>query len=258
MNPAAIIREAAADGVSLALSPAGTIKATGDQAAVSRWLPVLREHKAALLAALAHPDPPGMSGEFIPSVHTSSVEQEAVLRDARGPYNALTDAALLGIPGDPDRPGISLAALDAGVEAAVVRDLFVRPEHLEALKADPLWWRVGILEPGGRTIEVDTPSGWTLGEWTAYAERYHGPGCGVTPIAGLPKPRAPVNLDEVLAGACDGVAGITPEVFRSLLSPEDLQDIAAGNIAVETLRGFAESFSEGMRLGRIVVPGGEP
>jgi hypothetical protein len=42
MTPAAIIREAATDGVSLALSPAGTIKATGDQAAVSRWLPVFR------------------------------------------------------------------------------------------------------------------------------------------------------------------------------------------------------------------------
>jgi hypothetical protein len=49
MTPAAIIREAAADGVSLALSPAGTIKATGDQAAVIR-LPVLREHKPEILA----------------------------------------------------------------------------------------------------------------------------------------------------------------------------------------------------------------
>ena len=57
----------------------------------------------------------------------------------------------------------------------------------------------------------------------------------MTPIAGLPEPRAPVNLDEVLAAACDG-AGITPEVFRSLLSPEDLDDIAAG--AMRHARGF--------------------
>jgi hypothetical protein len=55
MTPGEIIRGAAGDGVSLTLSPAGTIKAVGDRAAVSRWLPVLREHKPALLAALAAP-----------------------------------------------------------------------------------------------------------------------------------------------------------------------------------------------------------
>jgi hypothetical protein len=48
-----IIQKAAADGVILTLSPAGTIKATGDQEALNRWLPALREHKPALLAALA-------------------------------------------------------------------------------------------------------------------------------------------------------------------------------------------------------------
>jgi hypothetical protein len=52
MTPATIIREAQADGVSLTLSPAGTIKATGDGAAVSRWLAVIREHKAAIVEAL--------------------------------------------------------------------------------------------------------------------------------------------------------------------------------------------------------------
>ncbi len=52
MTPAAIINEAMADGVSLTISPAGTIKATGDGAAVNRWLPVIREHKAEIVAAL--------------------------------------------------------------------------------------------------------------------------------------------------------------------------------------------------------------
>jgi hypothetical protein len=52
MTPATIIREAQADGVSLTLSPAGTIKATGDGAAVSRWLALIREHKAAIVEAL--------------------------------------------------------------------------------------------------------------------------------------------------------------------------------------------------------------
>jgi hypothetical protein len=53
MNPAAMIRQAAEEGLSLALSPTGTIKATGNAEAVNRWLPVLREHKPALVAALA-------------------------------------------------------------------------------------------------------------------------------------------------------------------------------------------------------------
>jgi hypothetical protein len=52
MNPATIIKQAAADGVSLILSPAGTIKATGNGDAVNRWLPLTREHKPGVLAAL--------------------------------------------------------------------------------------------------------------------------------------------------------------------------------------------------------------
>lgn len=52
MNPATIIRKAKADGVSLALSPAGTIKATGDGAAVNRWLAVIRGHKPGIIKAL--------------------------------------------------------------------------------------------------------------------------------------------------------------------------------------------------------------
>ncbi|MCX7165701.1 MAG: hypothetical protein NTV11_05445 [Rhodocyclales bacterium] len=52
MTPAAILKEAMADGVSLTISPAGTIKATGDGAAVSRWLPAIREHKAGIVEAL--------------------------------------------------------------------------------------------------------------------------------------------------------------------------------------------------------------
>lgn len=52
MNPAAIIREAQADGVNLALSPAGTLKATGDASAVNRWLPILKAYKPSILSAL--------------------------------------------------------------------------------------------------------------------------------------------------------------------------------------------------------------
>ena len=52
MTPAAIIKQAQADGVMLALSPTGSIKAVGNGVAVNRWLPVIREHKAELLAEL--------------------------------------------------------------------------------------------------------------------------------------------------------------------------------------------------------------
>jgi hypothetical protein len=49
------------------------------------------------------------------------------------------------------------------------------------------------------------------------------------------------------------VAGITPDVFRSLLSPEDVGDIAAGTIHPKTLKAYALSFAEGMRSGRIAA-----
>ena len=52
MTPATIIREAQADGVRLALSPTGTIKATGDGAAVNRWLAVIRDRKAEIIEVL--------------------------------------------------------------------------------------------------------------------------------------------------------------------------------------------------------------
>jgi hypothetical protein len=54
------------------------------------------------------------------------------------------------------------------------------------------------------------------------------------------------------------VTGITPAVFRSLLSPEDMADIEHGGIHPKTLKAYARSFAEGLRSGRIGVPGGEP
>jgi hypothetical protein len=49
------------------------------------------------------------------------------------------------------------------------------------------------------------------------------------------------------------VAGITPAQFRALLSPEDVQHIAGGDISVETLRAYALSFAEGIWAVRIKV-----
>lgn len=52
MTPATIIKQANADGVMLALSPTGSIKAVGRVEAVNRWLPLIRQHKAELLDEL--------------------------------------------------------------------------------------------------------------------------------------------------------------------------------------------------------------
>ncbi len=56
MKPATIIKQAMADGVSLALTTAGNIKVRGDQAAVNRWLPSIREHKPGIVVALREAD----------------------------------------------------------------------------------------------------------------------------------------------------------------------------------------------------------
>ena len=56
MTPALIIEQITADGVRLALSASGGIKASGDQGAVNRWLPIIRENKAYIVAALSQGD----------------------------------------------------------------------------------------------------------------------------------------------------------------------------------------------------------
>jgi hypothetical protein len=72
------------------------------------------------------------------------------------------------------------------------------------------------------------------------------------PIAALPLPPGTGLLDEALRTACEGVAGITPAQLRSLLSPEDINGIAAGAIHPKTLHAYAQTFVEGIRSGRLV------
>jgi hypothetical protein len=55
MNPAMILNQSAADGVILSLSASGTLKANGDKKQVDKWLPVIRDHKPALVALLSNP-----------------------------------------------------------------------------------------------------------------------------------------------------------------------------------------------------------
>ena len=52
MNTAELIELATAEGVILALSPTGTIKATGNQSAVDKWLPTIRKNKPSILCEL--------------------------------------------------------------------------------------------------------------------------------------------------------------------------------------------------------------
>ena len=52
MTPAAIIQKVTEDGVTLTATPSGSIKARGDSDAVSRWLPIIQQHKPNILAAL--------------------------------------------------------------------------------------------------------------------------------------------------------------------------------------------------------------
>ena len=52
MSPAEIIEGAIEEGVHIALSSSGSISAKGDQAAIDRWLPIIRQSKAAIIAEL--------------------------------------------------------------------------------------------------------------------------------------------------------------------------------------------------------------
>jgi len=54
MSPTEIIKLATEESVLLALSPSGSISAKGDQSAIDRWLPVIRQSKAAIIAELLH------------------------------------------------------------------------------------------------------------------------------------------------------------------------------------------------------------
>lgn len=52
MSPAEIIERATEEGVLLALSPSGSISAKGDPLAIDRWLPAIKQSKAAIIAKL--------------------------------------------------------------------------------------------------------------------------------------------------------------------------------------------------------------
>ena len=62
MSPAEMIERAAEDGVLIALSPSGSISAKGVRPAIDRWLPAIRQNKAAIIGLL-QPGQDGWSAE---------------------------------------------------------------------------------------------------------------------------------------------------------------------------------------------------
>lgn len=52
MTPDTIIQQATAEGVMLSLSETGTLKASGEQGAVNRWLPIIKEQKPQIVKTL--------------------------------------------------------------------------------------------------------------------------------------------------------------------------------------------------------------
>ena len=93
MTPATIIKQAQADGVMLALSPTGTIKAVGSEQAVTRWLPVIRQHRAELITELRAAN--DCAYEALPDPAAEARRQRVVAMLAENPgiqYAVTTDA----------------------------------------------------------------------------------------------------------------------------------------------------------------------
>jgi hypothetical protein len=52
MTPEAILKGIQKDGITLTLSPSGTIKAAGSAASVNRWQSTIRDHREQIIAVL--------------------------------------------------------------------------------------------------------------------------------------------------------------------------------------------------------------
>ena len=116
MTPAAIIKEAMADGVRLALSPAGTIKATGNGDAVERWLPLIREHKPGIVAELRAAN--DTTYDALPDLAAEARRQRVLVLLAERPgirYAVLTDTQA-----DPDAVIVVLAIWSAKPDGGTV------------------------------------------------------------------------------------------------------------------------------------------
>jgi len=110
MNPRKIIEEAQADGVELALSPTGNITAVGNDEAVKRWLPIIRQSKAELISALRAANDSTYEALPDPAADRRRHQVLAMLRESPTiKYAVLTDDQA-----DPDAVIVALAIRGRG------------------------------------------------------------------------------------------------------------------------------------------------
>lgn len=80
MTPELIIDQLTAEGIHLSVAESGKLKAAGQPEAVSRWLPILKEHKPRIMAALQSVDPVTLhSGNQITWQDHAGMEQSGVI-----------------------------------------------------------------------------------------------------------------------------------------------------------------------------------
>lgn len=144
MTPAAIIRDAQADGVCLTLGKTGTIKVTGESCAVNRWVAAIREHKAGIIDALTdgeaeHAQRPAWrlhspDGESLDVFFCPAVTQADALSD----YPHATKAEPI-----PERPRRAATESEAEELRGLIEAVYLdgtdldRAEALDAALSDP-------------------------------------------------------------------------------------------------------------------------
>jgi hypothetical protein len=105
MTALAIIKQAAADGVRLVLSLSGELKAAGNDAAVNRWLPIIRECKPAIVAALQE-----AANDALPDPAMEARRQEVLAKLAANPTARL--AMITDLDSDPEFAILAIALRD--------------------------------------------------------------------------------------------------------------------------------------------------
>ena len=129
MTPAAIIQKVAEDGVTLTATPSGSIKACGNGDAVSRWLPIIREHKPKILEALQD------AGKAVaPTSASENAKQQALARlqiDPNVRYALVT--------ANPDADPVLVTVFIRGMNHTIVRcDLIIPREKYNPILLEEL------------------------------------------------------------------------------------------------------------------------
>lgn len=211
MTPATIIREAQADGVRLALSPTGTIKATGDGVAVNRWLAVIRERKAEIIDVLKvgagdtattsrwwlihYPDrEPLEVATCPPATHVEILEQYPDALAAE-PFTPIVRPPASSMTGDEERAVLRWLDLIGETNSATIAEV------LTACRCD-IEARRYFVEQAGRQ-----PSNKTTSDCGRCGHRRSPGGRSAIAPAGEPTCRRPMAPD-IRSGACPTIMGI--------------------------------------------------